>query len=565
MEFFTNKYWDTKKDLNTGNAYKIQILHVLSAVFFLINLLMLFLSLWLSEFLLAGAYAAFAVLTATNTFYLRRAQSTEIAAFFLLIFLTILLILSILTNKIIFVPLLWSFLYPIYSVLAVGWKRGGVISFLFLLALNVLFVVYPQFFVHNFASSHVKIQFIFSYLAVLLIMLVYNYFSLRKREQINELLAKNESLIQEKQKFLSQLSYQIRISLNNILGSTDLMDKYELNEVQRDFVNTIEASAKNLESLVDTINQTSRTRISVQADSELVFNLLFTVQNTLRVFSNLKQNSPNFSLTFSKKIPSKLKANPIKIKQILLSLIESLLEKQELKNADFPIEVGIHEETETTVVCFFKIAHRKPNILSLQKVKTNSEYIKILNLGLTKDLIEEGGGHFHIDVLGDRFLLNFYCPFSKVQAMPEKKLFSKNNTSFSKKNSINLADSKVLLVEDNPINQKIMQLNLKRLVKNIAIAVNGKEALEMFGTNKYDVILMDIQMPIMNGIEASIKLREIEAKTNSYTPIIALTANALTGDKENCLASGMDDYMTKPIQLKMLVEKMKYHLQHTAK
>jgi CheY-like chemotaxis protein len=123
--------------------------------------------------------------------------------------------------------------------------------------------------------------------------------------------------------------------------------------------------------------------------------------------------------------------------------------------------------------------------------------------------------------------------------------------------SVDLEKASILLVEDNLINQKIVVLSLKKLVKNIEIANNGKEALDKFGCSRYDIILMDIQMPIMNGIVATKKIREIEASSNTHTPIIAITANALLGDKEECLAAGMDDYISKPFQIEVLIQKMK--------
>ena len=121
---------------------------------------------------------------------------------------------------------------------------------------------------------------------------------------------------------------------------------------------------------------------------------------------------------------------------------------------------------------------------------------------------------------------------------------------------IELKEANILLVEDNKINQKIVILSLEKLVKNIDIANNGKEALDKFGTSNYDVILMDIQMPVMDGFLATKKIREIEASTNSFTPIIAITANAMSGDRETCLAAGMDEYISKPFQVDILIRKM---------
>ena len=120
-----------------------------------------------------------------------------------------------------------------------------------------------------------------------------------------------------------------------------------------------------------------------------------------------------------------------------------------------------------------------------------------------------------------------------------------------------IRDLCVLLVEDNLINQKITFLTLKPLVKSIDTANNGKEALDKMARTQYDIILMDIQMPVMNGLIASEKIRELEMSTGSHIPIIAITANAMLGDKEKCISAGMDDYISKPFQPAALIEKIK--------
>jgi len=127
----------------------------------------------------------------------------------------------------------------------------------------------------------------------------------------------------------------------------------------------------------------------------------------------------------------------------------------------------------------------------------------------------------------------------------------------SVKPGIALQDAKILLVEDNEINQKIVLLSLSKHVNQIDVARNGKEALEMFGLKQYDLILMDIMMPVMDGIVATKKIREIESTGESHIPIIAITANALAGDRENCLAAGVDDYIAKPFSADVLIKMMK--------
>jgi len=123
-----------------------------------------------------------------------------------------------------------------------------------------------------------------------------------------------------------------------------------------------------------------------------------------------------------------------------------------------------------------------------------------------------------------------------------------------------LKDVNILLVEDNLINQKITLLTLKPLVNSIDTASNGMEALDKVGTFNYDIILMDIQMPVMSGLIAAEKIRAIEANTDSHIPIIAITANAMLGDKEKCISAGIDDYISKPFQPSVLIDKIRKYL-----
>ena len=128
------------------------------------------------------------------------------------------------------------------------------------------------------------------------------------------------------------------------------------------------------------------------------------------------------------------------------------------------------------------------------------------------------------------------------------------------KTSKSLKDLNILLVEDNVINKNITILTLRSQVKKIDTASNGKEALDMFGKSNYDLILMDIQMPVMSGITAAEKIRALESTTNSHIPIIAITANAMIGDMEKCLSAGIDDYISKPFQPAALIEIIKKNI-----
>ncbi len=162
------------------------------------------------------------------------------------------------------------------------------------------------------------------------------------------------------------------------------------------------------------------------------------------------------------------------------------------------------------------------------------------------------GGHYSYKIADNKSVFRFTLPLTRVSADRKVSAVGERirrlNIVSGKKDQKLLSEASILLVEDNIANQKIVIISLGSKVKNIDTAVNGKEALDMFGKSNYDIILMDIQLPVMDGITVSRKIREIEASTNRHTPIIAITANAMIGDKEKCLAAGIDDYLSKPFQ-----------------
>jgi CheY-like chemotaxis protein len=174
-------------------------------------------------------------------------------------------------------------------------------------------------------------------------------------------------------------------------------------------------------------------------------------------------------------------------------------------------------------------------------------------------LISSSKGSYSQD-FGENFaVLTIILPFTNPIVEPKQKNASAKIEELIQKDKIHkeLKDLKLLVVEDNLINQKITLLTLSPLVSSIDTASNGKEALDKFGTSNYDLILMDIQMPVMSGLVAAEKIRALESTTNSHVPIIAITANAMIGDKEKCLSAGIDDYISKPFQPAMLIEKIK--------
>jgi CheY-like chemotaxis protein len=180
---------------------------------------------------------------------------------------------------------------------------------------------------------------------------------------------------------------------------------------------------------------------------------------------------------------------------------------------------------------------------------------------LASKLISSSKGYFHQEFGNGFTVLDFTLPFLQIIPEFKKQMVSPilEELKTRERTRKELKDVNILLVEDNSINQKITLLTLRPLVKSIDTAINGKEALDKFGTSSYDLILMDIQMPVMTGLMAAEKIRALESSTNAHIPIIAITANAMLGDKERCLSAGID-YISKPFQPAALIEKIKRYI-----
>jgi CheY-like chemotaxis protein len=179
---------------------------------------------------------------------------------------------------------------------------------------------------------------------------------------------------------------------------------------------------------------------------------------------------------------------------------------------------------------------------------------------LAARLINLLGGNIN-EISAERGVLSFTLPLRRAaEGIPVSDAALRIQKLSQSPEGPNLAEANILLVEDNPINQKIVLISLRSRVKNIDTAVNGKEALDLFGKSNYDIILMDVQLPVMDGITAVRKIRELESSTSRHTPVLAITANAMIGDKEKCLAAGMDDYLSKPFNSSQMISMIERHL-----
>ncbi len=472
---------------------------------------------------------------------------------------------------------LWIFPFPILAVALKGLNSGTRVSAIFLVFVIIVCVInlyIPA--LPNYDLS-LSLRIIGAYLAIHVVIFVYEFLSMSNQHTMEQWIADSKSESKKKDDFLSKLSHQIRTPLSNITLISNLVDRSKLPDDQQDLFDTIIASTNNLVNVVNNIVQVSTLDIEDSDQKAVSFNIISTIENTLNLFKN--QHKDTLEIESEIIAPhSQYLGNPVRIKQLILNLIENIIKIDFESKIKILFSGTIEEENDEYSKLEFEIQFP---LIHLKRDEKDNYFV-----GTTKPIFSQSDiQKNYLDFSIARKILKAYHGMLEVNSSKDTtnitislllandrqpEVTEKDSGKFQDKHLLqsarnqNIEDASVLLVEDNSINQKIVILSLKNKVKNIEVASNGKEALDKFGTTKYDLILMDIQMPVMNGIVATKKIRELESSTNTHTPIIAITANALSGDKEACLAAGMNEYISKPFQVEILLQKMQNLLQSNA-
>lgn len=370
---------------------------------------------------------------------------------------------------------------------------------------------------------------------------------------VKNLLEEVSSANTRKDNVITDFSHKIREPLNNLVIITEMLMGSDLGQKERDLVETFIASTKNMVTSVNELTMQSAQSISFESRKHIRFNLMSTIQNTIELYNLKDKASIDFTLNKKEYFDIECSGDPIILKQILLDIFNSI----ENQDSGKPVKVTIDVK---------KVRESGSEVFAGLRIRTNNNIALInekeLQQSLAARLITNKRGLFSQELGTDYSILNISIPFTLAVTEQRLKIVPQETTDLDRKEKIyrELKDINILLVEDNLINQKITLLTLKPLVNSIDTASNGMEALNKVSESKYDIILMDIQMPVMSGLIAAEKIRAIEANTESHIPIIAITANAMLGDKEKCISAGIDDYISKPFQPSVLIEKIRKYI-----
>ncbi len=365
--------------------------------------------------------------------------------------------------------------------------------------------------------------------------------------------------------FIANVSHEIRTPMNGILGMKSLLESTPLNSEQRDYLNSIAVSAESLITIINDILDLSKIESGKFELEYIPFSLPGAVTDIVNLFRpKAAEKKIELHYELSSDIPEIIISDITRLRQIILNLIGNSLKF----TPDGFISLSVRKLSEYghTALLSFSVQDTgvgipKDKLLSLfnpfsQADSSISRKFGGTGLGLaiSKKLCLRMGGDISVETKEGKGSTFTFTVQVRLPEENEKKIYNTSTDKFLPvKNSL-----KILLVEDNLINQKIAVKLLEKMGFNVsAKAVNGLEAIRYFQKEDFDLIIMDVQMPEMDGIQATYNIRNNFPEKNQPI-IIAMTANAMAGDREKYIDSGMDDYISKPISQKELYEKMRY-------
>ena len=370
-----------------------------------------------------------------------------------------------------------------------------------------------------------------------------------------------ENAVKAKQQFLSNMSHEIRTPMNAIMGFTQVLSKTDLTEKQKEYLHAIKVSGDNLIVLINDILDLAKVDAGKMTFEQLPLKIGTSLSAMLHLFeTKIQEKNLDLVIEYDSTIPEVLLGDHVRLRQIILNLVSNAVKFT--SKGKITVRTQLISEDDERVVIEFTVADTgigiAENIISTifenfqQASNSNTRLFGGTGLGLAiaKQLVERQNGKIRVkSKIGEGSIFSFTLPFLKTKNETDLDIF-REEIRFAETEIKNI---KILVVEDMALNQLLMKTILDDFNFECDIADNGKIAIEKLQANSYDIILMDLQMPVMNGFEAT---KYIRNEMKSSIPIIALTADVTTMDLEKCKSIGMNDYASKPIDEKILYKKI---------
>ncbi len=364
-----------------------------------------------------------------------------------------------------------------------------------------------------------------------------------------------------KSSFLAHMSHELRTPMNAVLGMIDLALSDELLPHVREYLETAHGSADTLLALLNDILDFSRIEAGRLELENAPFRLRPALEQTVKALSiRAYEKGLHIATHIADDVPDCLVGDALRLKQILANLLSNAIKFTDQGRVAVRVSLDARTENEVRLHCAVEDTGIgiQPEILSRiftpfaqADASTTRQYGGSgLGLAIAANLVEMMGGRLEVQSQPGRgSVFHFVASFGRTADAPPVPASGPGSADFpSPPRAL-----RILVAEDTPANQKLITMILGKRGHSVEVAASGHQVLDLFATREFDLILMDVQMPLMDGLAATTAIRRLPAPKNRI-PIIAMTAYAMKGDRERCLRAGMNAYLAKPIHLRELVE-----------
>jgi PAS domain S-box-containing protein len=375
-----------------------------------------------------------------------------------------------------------------------------------------------------------------------------------------------ESANRAKSEFLANMSHEIRTPMNGIIGMTELALDGPLTPAQAECLDMIRSQAASLLTIVNDILDFSKIE-SRRVDFEsLPFTLAHAIDEVIKPLSvRAREKGIAFGSAIAPGVPPRLLGDPVRLKQILTNVVGNAVKFTE--EGSVSVDVSVTRQDDRPLL-HLRVVDTGIGIPP-EKLRAIFEPFRQvdgsmtrrfggtgLGLAIASTLAELMGGGISVDsVPGRGSAFDIAIPAIAAPAgVPTESAVSAGIAAAARRAVAPDRVARILVAEDNIVNQRVAAALLTKRGHSVTVVNNGREAIDALGREQFDLVLMDVQMPEMDGFEATAAIRALERDTGRRIRIVAMTAHAMTGDRERCLAAGMDDYLSKPIDQRSLYE-----------